>query len=53
MARNGIRLWIILRDEIDYEEFCHRGQKQNGETCAGMPETRMANESSVHRLSLN
>jgi hypothetical protein len=40
----GIRLWIMLRDEIDYEEFCRRGQKQNGEACAGMPETRMMND---------
>ena len=22
----GIRLWIMMRDEIDYEEFCRRGQ---------------------------
>lgn len=22
----GIRLWIMLRDEIDYKEFCRRGQ---------------------------
>ena len=22
----GIRLWIMLRDQIDYEEFCRRGQ---------------------------
>jgi transposase len=38
----GIRLWIMLRDEIDYHEFCRRGQKQqkSGEACAGMPETR-------------
>ena len=21
----GIRLWIMLRDQIDYEEFCRRG----------------------------
>jgi len=35
----GIRLWIMLRDQIDYNEFCRRGQK-NGEACAGMPETR-------------
>lgn len=37
----GIRLWIMLRDEIDYHEFCRRGQKQqkSGEACAGMPET--------------
>ena len=29
MARKlGIRLWIMLRDQIDYEEFCRRGQKQ-------------------------
>jgi len=40
----GIRLWIMLRDEIDYEEFCRRGQKQSGEACAGMPETRMVND---------
>jgi len=24
----GIRLWIMLRDEIDYQEFCRRGQIQ-------------------------
>jgi transposase len=35
----GIRLWIMLRDEIDYEEFCRRGQKQqSGAACAGIPE---------------
>jgi transposase len=35
----GIRLWIMLRDEIDYAEFCRRGQmRQKGETHAGMPE---------------
>jgi transposase len=35
----GIRLWIMLRDEIDYEEFCRRGQKpQSGAACAGMLE---------------
>ncbi len=22
----GIRLWIMLRDQIDYQEFCRRGQ---------------------------
>jgi hypothetical protein len=32
----GIRLWIMLRDQIDYQEFCRRGQKQSGEACAGM-----------------
>ena len=37
----GIRLWIMLRDEIDYQEFCRRGQEQqSGAACAGMPETR-------------
>jgi transposase len=38
----GIRLWIMLRDQIDYHEFCRRGQRQqiNGDACAGMPETR-------------
>ena len=35
----GIRLWIMLRDEIDYDEFCRRGQKQQSSAaCAGMPE---------------
>ncbi len=24
----GIRLWIMLRDQIDYQEFCRRGQMQ-------------------------
>lgn len=36
----GIRLWIMLRDQIDYKEFCRRGQRrqENGGACAGMPE---------------
>src|SRR5450432_1038469 len=36
----GIRLWIMLRDQIDYQEFCRRGQlrQKNGGTHAGMPE---------------
>jgi hypothetical protein len=34
----GIRLWIMLRDQIDHQEFCRRGQKQSGAACAGMPE---------------
>jgi transposase len=38
----GIRLWIMLRDQIDYEEFCRRGQKPCGAVCAGMLETRVA-----------
>jgi len=34
----GIRLWIMLRDQIDYAEFCRRGRsQQEGETHAGMP----------------
>lgn len=38
----GIRLWIMLRDRIEYHEFCRRGQMQqkNGDACAGMPERR-------------
>jgi hypothetical protein len=24
----GIRLWIRLRDQIDYDEFCRRGLRQ-------------------------
>ena len=35
----GIRLWIMLRDQIDYQEFCRRGQKQRSAVCAGMLET--------------
>ena len=37
----GIRLWIMLRDQIDYNEFCRRGQRRqkNGGARAGMPET--------------
>ncbi|PWT83055.1 MAG: hypothetical protein C5B57_07585, partial [Blastocatellia bacterium] len=35
----GIRLWIMLRDDIDYEEFCRRGQRQRTDSRihAGMP----------------
>jgi transposase len=43
----GIRLWIMLRDEIDYKEFCRRGQKQSGEARAGIPE--VANGANSHR----
>ena len=37
----GIRLWIMLRDEIDYQEFCRRGQGQQKtvKPVVGMPET--------------
>jgi hypothetical protein len=35
----GIRLWIRVRDQIDYKEFCRRGQqRQCGEAHAGMPD---------------
>ena len=36
----GIRLWIMLRDQIDYHEFCRRGQmrQKNGGARAGMPD---------------
>ena len=44
----GIRLWIMLRDEIDYEEFCRRGQKHHsGAACAGMLD--VANGANSHR----
>jgi hypothetical protein len=38
----GIRMWIMLRDQIEYNEFCRRGQMQqkSGDACAGMPEAR-------------
>jgi transposase len=46
----GIRLWIMLRDQIDYQEFCRRGQRQqrSGGACAGMPGERYGAKS--HRL---
>lgn len=32
----GIRLWIMLRDKIDYAEFCRRGQmRQKGKSPCG------------------
>ena len=36
----GIRLWIMLRDQIDYQEFCRRGQlrQKSGSARAGMPD---------------
>ena len=36
----GIRFYIMLRDQIDYEEFCRRGQmrQKNGAARAGIPE---------------
>jgi hypothetical protein len=35
-----VRLWIMLRDQIDYTEFCRRGhfRQQCGAVRAGMPE---------------
>jgi len=35
----GIRLWIMLRDQIDYKEFCRRGQlrQKSGAARVGMP----------------
>jgi len=35
----GIRLWIMMRDQIEYEEFCRRGiLRQTGKAHAGMPD---------------
>jgi len=36
----GVRLYIMLRDQIDYQEFCRRGQlrQKSGAARAGMPE---------------
>lgn len=33
----GIRLWIMMRDQIEYDEFCRRARR-NGEAHAEMPE---------------
>ena len=39
LASSGFRLWIMLRDQIDYQEFCRRQMRQkNGGACAEMPE---------------
>src|SRR6201984_652637 len=37
----GIRLWIMMRDQIDYQEFCRRGKarQESGSVRAGMPVT--------------
>jgi len=35
----GIRLWIMMRDQINYDEFCRRGKlRQEGKAHAGMPD---------------
>ena len=36
----GIRLWIMMRDQIDYQEFCRRGKarQESGSVRAGMPD---------------
>jgi transposase len=36
----GIRLWIMLRDKIDYQEFCRRGKagQESGSVRVGMPD---------------
>jgi hypothetical protein len=35
----GIRLWIMMRDQIDYKEFCQGGKlRRKGEARAGMPD---------------
>jgi transposase len=36
----GIRLWIMMRDQIDYQEFCRRGKarQESGSVHAGMPD---------------
>jgi transposase len=38
----GIRMWIMLRDQIEYKEFCRRRpmQQQSGDACAGRPAAR-------------
>jgi transposase len=42
----GIRLWIMLRDNIDYEEFCRRGRRDGGSPC-GMPDDNVVLRSAV------
>jgi transposase len=48
----GIRLWIMLRDQIGYEEFCRRGKlRQNGEAQAGMPDFNSGPATSSDRVT--
>jgi len=48
----GIRLWIMMRDQIDYEEFCRRGQlRQKGKAQTGMPDFNMVLRCSDRRLN--
>src|SRR3984957_12995240 len=43
----GIRMWIMLRDRIEYHEFCRRGQMQqtSGDARGGMPVRVMVRKS--------
>src|SRR5258708_11387216 len=45
----GIRLWIMLRDEIDYQEFCRRGQIQQKTVSPGRGMPGTANDATRHR----
>jgi len=48
----GIRLWIMMRDQIDYEEFCRRGKlRQKGEAHAGMPDINSGPAMAVTELT--
>ena len=46
----GIRRWIMLRDRIEYQEFCRGGQKQqnSGDACAGRPGRVMVRKSPAY-----
>lgn len=46
----GIRLWIMLRDQIDYQEFCRRG-RQKVEAHAGMPDLNSGPGNSSDRIN--
>jgi hypothetical protein len=38
-AQSGHSIVDHVRDQIDYQEFCRRGQKESGAVCVGMLET--------------
>jgi hypothetical protein len=38
----------MLRDQIEYNEFCRRGQQKSSDACAGMPEKRYGANSHRH-----
>ena len=43
----GIRLWILLRDQIDYQEFCRRGQLRQRSAVVPMRECLLPRQNAL------